>query len=80
MAPTSTDQHLIDHYLDALWMEKGLSRNTLEAYRRDLEALAIWVTREDLSLIGLGAADVQRYLARRFEQGVSARSAAQLGS
>ena len=76
MAPTSIDQHLIDNYLDALWMEKGLSRNTLEAYRRDLEALAIWASREDLSLIGLGAADVQRYLARRFEQGVSARSAA----
>ena len=54
MAPTSIDQHLIDNYLDALWMEKGLSRNTLEAYRRDLEALAIWASREDLSLIGLG--------------------------
>lgn len=76
MAPTSTDQHLIDNYLDVLWMEKGLSRNTLDAYRRDLEALAIWAARENLALIGLGAADVQRYLARRFEQGVSTRSAA----
>ncbi|WP_438951660.1 site-specific integrase, partial [Porticoccus sp.] len=76
MALTSTDQTLIDNYLDALWMEKGLSRNTLEAYRRDLEALAVWAAPQNLSLIRLGSADVQRYLACRFAQGVSARSAA----
>ena len=29
---------LLDLYLDSIWMERGLSRNTLESYGRDLEA------------------------------------------
>ena len=34
---------LIEIYLDALWMEKGLSDNTLAAYRRDLLAFERWL-------------------------------------
>ena len=32
----------IDAFVDALWIEEGLAKNTLEAYRRDLAALAAW--------------------------------------
>ncbi len=33
----------IDAFVDALWLEEGLSRNTLEAYRRDLKLYAVWL-------------------------------------
>ena len=33
----------IDAFIDALWLEEGLSRNTLAAYRRDLSLYAIWL-------------------------------------
>ncbi len=33
----------IDHFIDALWIEDGLSKNTLEAYRRDLTLYAQWL-------------------------------------
>jgi integrase/recombinase XerD len=33
----------LDRFLDALWLEDGLSGNTLAAYRRDLQALADWM-------------------------------------
>lgn len=36
------DPHL-DRFLDVLWLENGLSGNTLSAYRRDLQALADWL-------------------------------------
>ncbi|MEY8688273.1 MAG: site-specific tyrosine recombinase XerD [Leptothrix sp. (in: b-proteobacteria)] len=36
----AADQALIDRFLDALWLEDGLSKNTLAAYRRDLQGLA----------------------------------------
>ncbi|HET6786321.1 MAG TPA: site-specific integrase, partial [Aquabacterium sp.] len=36
------DPHL-DRFIDALWLEDGLSPNTLSAYRRDLQALADWL-------------------------------------
>jgi integrase/recombinase XerD len=40
-APVSAaDQAVIDRFLDALWLEDGLSKNTLAAYRRDLQGLA----------------------------------------
>ena len=37
------DASLIDRYIDAVWMERGLSKNSLEAYSRDLRA-SRWVS------------------------------------
>ena len=36
----------IDRFIDALWIEDGLSNNTLEAYRRDLTLYAAWLAAE----------------------------------
>jgi len=58
---------LIDRFCDALWLEDGLSPNTLAAYRRDLTLLARWLAssaRPGLARAGL--ADVQAYIAARF--------------
>ena len=33
----------IDAFIDALWLEEGLSKNTLAAYRRDISMLAAWL-------------------------------------
>ncbi len=40
--PTSS-QADIDSFIDALWLEDGLSKNTLAAYRRDLSLYAVWL-------------------------------------
>ena len=40
MRPPVSDARLIDLYLDMLAAERGAARNTLEAYRRDLEDFA----------------------------------------
>ncbi len=37
---------LLDEFCDALWLEDGLSRNTLESYRRDLRQLTVWLAQE----------------------------------
>ena len=39
-ALSAADARLLDAFGDALWLEDGLARNTLEAYRRDLAQLA----------------------------------------
>ena len=36
----------IEQFTDALWMEHGLSKNTLTAYRNDLAGLAIWLAKQ----------------------------------
>ncbi len=44
---TPSDQHCIDAFIDALWLEDGLSKNTLAAYRRDLSMYADWLQKQD---------------------------------
>ncbi len=39
----SQSQSSIDAFIDALWLEDGLSKNTLAAYRRDLSLYAGWL-------------------------------------
>ena len=76
-APTDTDQKLIDTWLDAVWVEKGLSDASLASYRSDLELFARWCTPHHLLLQRIEAADIQAYLAFRLEQKrASARSTA----
>ena len=36
-------QALLDEFVDQLWLEEGLARNTLESYRRDLAQMAFWL-------------------------------------
>jgi integrase/recombinase XerD len=52
-------------FVDALWLEEGLSRNTLEAYRRDLVLFADWLAQRGKGLNGVGEADLNGYFADR---------------
>ena len=71
----------IERYVDALWMEKGLSDNTLSAYRRDLRQYQEWLGKvRDTSLLRADRADLQAYLGSRLEQGRSQRSTARFMS
>jgi len=57
----AASQAVIDRFLDALWLEDGLARNTLAAYRRDLALFADWLAREEArELAHANATDVQR--------------------
>jgi integrase/recombinase XerD len=42
-AKSSSAQEAIDAFIDALWLEEGLSKNTLAAYRRDLSLYGVWL-------------------------------------
>jgi integrase/recombinase XerD len=55
----------IDTFIDALWLEEGLSRNTLAAYRRDLTLYARWLAQRGLHLPATEEADLQAYFAAR---------------
>ena len=54
---------LVDRFLDSLWLEDGLARNTLAAYRRDLEGLGRWLALRETSLVTAGEADLAAYFA-----------------
>ena len=62
MHPNS--QSSIDTFIDALWLEDGLSNNTLEAYRRDLSLYAAWLGAKEQrcrSLDDTGESDLASY-------------------
>ncbi len=55
----------IDAFIDALWLEEGLARNTLTAYRRDLELYARWLAARGRSLLQTTETDINGYFAER---------------
>lgn len=54
---------LVDSFLDALWLERGLSDNTLYAYRADLTAFIRWLGTRGHDLTATQAADILAFLA-----------------
>lgn len=75
--PTSTSRYL-QPFLDSLWLEAGLSQNTVEAYRRDLLAFAAWLAKLDVDLAAATQHDIQRYQSQRMREGRKVRSEARL--
>ncbi len=67
----------IERFVDAMWMEKGLSNNTLSAYRRDLRQFNDWlVNSKGYTITEATRSCLQGYLGTRLEQGQSPRSSA----
>ncbi len=73
MKPLADEQ--LERFLDALWLEAGLSRNTLSAYRSDLEALSAWLK---ASPAAASREQLQAYLAECVQRGARPRSTARL--
>jgi integrase/recombinase XerD len=71
------DAALLDEFCDQLWLEDGLAKNTLEAYRRDLRLFADWLEGEGKTLLEAAEADVLGYFAFRHAQAKRARSSTQ---
>ncbi|OGT18867.1 MAG: site-specific tyrosine recombinase XerD [Gammaproteobacteria bacterium RBG_16_57_12] len=73
------DLGMLESFLDALWMERGLSGNTLKAYRSDLEGLARWLRRHhETHLHQARREHLLEYIAQRVQQGTRPRSTARL--
>jgi len=79
-APTSASADSTDpavsRFLDAVWMERGLSTNTLAAYRADLTALSRWLAERGLPMMKTTRADLQDFIAFRVHAGARPRSTA----
>ena len=72
------DHPLLDQFLDALWLEKGLSDNTRASYRSDLALFNGWLHDRDVALPDAGRELILDHLAWRLDQGYKPRSTARL--
>ena len=69
----------MDPFLDHLWLEFGLSDNTLAAYRSDLSLTAKWLRQERTkSLQAASKQDLLEYFRVRYSQGWHSSSSARL--
>ena len=69
---------VIEQFTDAMWMERGLSRNTLSAYRNDLSGLAVWLLKQGRTLLAARRQDLLAYLSDRVNDGAKPRTTARL--
>ncbi|XHY19731.1 Tyrosine recombinase XerD [Vibrio sp. NH-UV-68] len=57
----SPDQGVVELFLDAMWMERGLSENTLSSYRNDLFKLLQWMAANNYRLDFISLSGLQEY-------------------
>jgi integrase/recombinase XerD len=74
-SPTDSEQ-LVDRFLDAIWMEHGLSVNTLGAYRADLMTLWRGLSERNIAIEEAEKADLLDFIACRVKSGAKPRSTA----
>ena len=83
-ANQSTDRYTypghreIEAFIEALWLEKGLSDNTQASYRRDLKAFAVWLEARGKRVLDTERTDIQRYLNFRLRKRYSPASTARM--
>jgi integrase/recombinase XerD len=79
MPAPPADTAAIDEFCDALWLEDGLARNTLDSYRRDLAQFAAWLEKRHRKQLPVATdADLQDYLGYLFGRKARASSVARL--
>lgn len=67
---------LMERFRHYLWLERGLSDNTINSYSSDIKLFAVWLTADDIVLDAVGTEHILAYLAKRVHDGASARTTA----
>jgi len=74
----ASDKEITERFCDALWLQEGLSANTLDAYRRDLEGFGRWLSAQGATLMTATRADLLEYLSECVRKGARPRTTARL--
>lgn len=74
----SSEQQIIENFIDHLWMENGLSENTLSAYQNDLAGFSLWLKPNGGALKMVSASIIQDFLVYNYEMKQKGRSVARL--
>ncbi|MBT5644018.1 MAG: site-specific tyrosine recombinase XerD [Gammaproteobacteria bacterium] len=70
----SLNNNIIDNYCDSIWVEKGLSKNTISSYSSDLKQLEKWLANKEIDIQSCSEIDLNLYLAEKIDQGILASS------
>ena len=73
-----TDEQRIEQFLDSIWLERGLSENTLTSYRHDLDKLQRWLVEQSKTLLTIDGVDLVAYQGWLLEQNYKQTSQARM--
>ena len=65
----SVNDNIIDNFCDSIWIEKGLSKNTIESYASDLNQLSKWLSSKDKTMKACTEIDINMFLAEKIKKG-----------
>ncbi|MDA0754807.1 MAG: site-specific tyrosine recombinase XerD [Proteobacteria bacterium] len=66
--------HLIDSFLDSLYIEKGLSNNTVSSYKNDIKSFLLWLDKKSFNPLNINASDANNYVSKLFGDGLKSSS------
>ena len=73
---SNSDRQILDAFIDNIWIEKGLSQNTLDSYRSDLEQFSSWLEKNNFSYINTSKKEILSYLSFLFQKGLGSKTVA----
>ena len=73
---SDSDRQILYAFIDNIWIEKGLSQNTLDSYRSDLEQFSIWLEKNNLTYSKTSKKEILSYLSFLFQKGLGSKTVA----
>ena len=67
---------ILDAFIDTIWIEKGLSQNTLNSYKSDTEKYFLWLSKNSLNYKKVTRTEILEYLSYLFSQKLGSKSVA----
>ena len=74
MTTENKKDHLIDSFLDSLYIEKGLSNNTVSSYKNDIKSFFLWLDENSFNPLNINASDANNYVSKLFGDGLKSSS------
>ena len=66
--------HFIRSFLDSLYIEKGLSQNTVSSYKNDITSFAAWLNKKNIDQLKATSVDINSYITFLFNNGLKSSS------
>ena len=74
MIKDNKKDHLLRSFLDSLYIEKGLSKNTVSSYKNDISSFFNWCDKEQLDLLKIIDLNLNNYISNLFSIGLKSSS------
>ena len=74
MIKDNKKDHLVRSFLDSLYIEKGLSKNTVSSYKNDISSFSLWCDKEQLDRLKITDLNLNNYISNLFSIGLKSSS------